>query len=323
MIALACDAHQQAPSIATSPASTPPSSPAIPGPILAAMEFRRSLGLRADEAFVRELGQDKAAVERAELAGYPFPVTAPELTALRRRSENLNKVADIAEAYGLGQTADFAGGYVDTENGRYVFLAKDHVAAHREALYALLPLGSPVAVVQVRWSLVDLQPILERIRSDYPVFTADGMIAVANIVEHDNVVEIALGSNDPEADEATVLARYGNDPRIRIRITGHGLWMGAFGTVVVRITDASGRPLTPDGVACWLVADDPAAWSPGESERFPIGATCQFGHDGVETSRFRAGRGIRGRARDPGIDDFRHGGCQPKRRIWRRSRVTQ
>lgn len=261
------------------PATETPTIPS-PDPIADAMAWRRLLGLRADEAFVRALAADPETTARAELAGYPFPLTEPEVFAMQRRTETFGAISTAAEAYGLRYPAEYGGGFVDTDNWRYVFLVTANVEQHREELSALLPIGSPLSVLQVRWSLAELQPLLQQALDDDAFFDSLGVFAIPDIDERENVVSIDLRTDDP-GDVQRVAARYGNDPRIRVRVFGAGPWKGGRGDVLVRVVDESGAPTTPEGAVCYLVADDLRAWSTDEPENAVQDGRCQFRHVGA------------------------------------------
>lgn len=257
--------------------TTAPSAPAsrVPEPIAAAMAWRRAVGLPAYETYVRALAEDIGALRHAQDAGFPYPLTEAELAALLQRSHDMTEISKVALAYAATLPDEFAGAYVDPEHSRYVFLVTANVERHREELFARLPPGTPVVVAQVRWSLAELEPIAERIRQDDAFFEALGAFAATNIVEPDNIVEVELHSDDP-TDAGRIHARYGDDPRIRVRIAGRGPWAGGRGNVLVRLVDRDGRPVSPDDAVCVIVADDERAWSSDESDRAVVDGGCEF-----------------------------------------------
>ena len=277
---LACNARQVTPPTPdVAPSRTEP-SPSARDPIADAIEWRRSLDLRADEAYVRTLAHGPGAIAHAEFAGFQYPLTESEIRELLRRNRDMGEISRKALEYARTQPTEFAGAYVDTANSRYVFLVTDNVVMHRQRLYARLPAGAPIVVAQVRWSLAELEPIVDRIRQDDAFFSDLGVFAITNVVEAENLIEIELNTDDP-ADAARVRARYGNDPRLRIRIVGRGPWDGGRGNVTVRLTDRDGLPVSPDGAVCLIVADDVRAWSSDEPDRAVVGGECRFGNVGA------------------------------------------
>ncbi len=200
--------------------------------------------------------------------------------AMQRRTETFGAISMAAEAYGLSHPAEYGGGFVDTDNWRYVFLVTANVDHHWGELSALLPVGSPLTVLQVRWSLAELHPLLQRALDDDAYFNSIGVFAIPDIDERENVVSIDLRTDDP-GDVQRVAARYGNDPQVRVRVFGTGPWKGGRGDVLVRVVGKSGAPTTPEGAVCYLVADDLRAWSTDAPEIAVWDGRCQFRHVGA------------------------------------------
>lgn len=92
-------------------------------------------------------------------------------------------------------------------------------------------------------------------------------------------MDLAIGADDPTTSSA-VWALFDSEPRLIAHVDGPGPRLETC-AVEVRIVDGEGRPQNRSGLACWLVADDPADWSPDEPERIPVDGRCEFRGVGV------------------------------------------
>jgi hypothetical protein len=271
------------PSVSVPTASVPVSTASLPPVISAAIEFRSKLGIRADEAFVRELADDPAAVGRGERSGFGVPLTEAELIVLRGRVEDLREIATAGHAYGLRHPEAFAGDYTDQANHRYVFLVTNGVEEHRAGLLAELPFGSPVVVQLADSSLGELDALFERVRRDEAYFGSIGVRYIGlSVLEKDNVVEVTVGADDPSA-ESQILEHFGTPPKLRVRIVPGAIPQDGYGRVIVQVVDEDGQPASPRNVNCQLVHEDVGGWSPDLWELSPIDTRCRY-------SRVPAGR---------------------------------
>jgi hypothetical protein len=237
--------------------------------------------MRADVAYVRALAENGAAIGTGERSGYGIPMTEAEQIELSRRTTDFQAIATEGHAYGLRNSETFAGDFIDQERRLYVFRVTDDPDGHLAALKALLPLGSPVVVERVRWSLAELEPLVDRVIDAQAFYQSLGIRFIgAGVITEENLVELTVGSQD-HAIESLILGHFGNDPALRVRFAGTGLPAAGFGTVTVELVDRAHAPITPSGVLCQLATDDPRAWSTDDVELAPIDSHCRFTHVGV------------------------------------------
>jgi len=275
---------------------------AFPPDIQEAIDFRIRLGMSSDVDLVRGLASDPAAVRRGGLSGFGIPITQAELTALRRRTD-LRHIASVGHAYGLAHPEDFAGDFIDQKNHRYVFLATARQDDHRAALLAELPAGSPFVVEEAQSTVVQLESLRDRVRDDEEIFSSLGVRYVGlSVLEQENVVEVTVISADPST-ESRILEHFGNPPHLRVRVLEGASPPIGFGSVIVRLVDAGGEPVTPRDVLCQL-ADRESGRNLDREELAPVDGRCRFTHvavGDVEARIIRDGGDRRVLARNHGV----------------------
>jgi hypothetical protein len=85
------------------PEGSPIAASLVPDPIRQAIEFRISMGLRSDEAYVRWLAGDPGAVANGHLTGIGVPILDQEIAELQRRASASDRIAPRIRAYGETQ----------------------------------------------------------------------------------------------------------------------------------------------------------------------------------------------------------------------------
>src|SRR5215218_9094537 len=79
--------------------------------IAAAIKFRISVGLRSDEAWVRQVADDPAAA--AGMLAYNVPLLPAEVDAVKDRYTDLHAILDIVDEYGALHPSEWAGATQD------------------------------------------------------------------------------------------------------------------------------------------------------------------------------------------------------------------
>ena len=226
--------------LASAQPSSPPGSldPAFEAIVAAAVQFRQSVGLRADDAWVRAVAADPGAVWQ-----YGVPLTIAEQAELDRRSADVGTLGPILQAYGDDHAAEFAGLFIDqAAGGVLVMLFTDHIAEHDAAIRQLV---RPDARVEVRHAPIaetDLMALMDRITADDARLKALG-VAVLTTSLDPRANRVGVGVSTQRQDAGGLLASiYGPVLDVTV-IDPTGAFLKPKGTVVVTVTDAQGQPV--------------------------------------------------------------------------------
>jgi hypothetical protein len=122
-------------------------SPALEAAVRDAIRLRTEFGLRADEAYVRQLANDPTAV-----VSFGIPMLPGELAELQARIKTADGITDAVDAYAATVPDVFGGQYIDSTTGTVYALFTDDLAVHRAALAKLLHPSAPVVLLQARYS---------------------------------------------------------------------------------------------------------------------------------------------------------------------------
>lgn len=242
---------------ATVTPSDPPATAAVasPSPSFTAGElaewiaFREAYGLRADEAWIRQVAADPASRNDTDIPLLPF-----ELDALGRAVVSLDGLIAALQAYGRAIPGVFGGVVVDGKDA--VILVTDDPDTHRKVLAAILPSLERIQVRSVRWSLADLKAKAAAIEARPEVLEALGARLIhAGVDMSENVVDVRYQGPGP-GSEAAIRTALGGADWLHVEWRGPLPWTGPRGTLHIRAVDAQGRPVV--GALCELRPVDPA-----------------------------------------------------------------
>jgi hypothetical protein len=168
------------------------------------IRFRRDFGLRADEAYVRDLISQRPANAR-----WDYALTDAEAREMDRRALMEAAMAPLEEA--SESRPDFAGHWIDQRNGGVITIAfTRNAVGHRNALNRLVPAGAELRLVDVPFALADLKAVEDRITSERDALLADG-IEVSFWGTDISENRVRIGIVDFTDQKAAVLrARYDN-----------------------------------------------------------------------------------------------------------------
>jgi hypothetical protein len=237
--------------------------------IAEAIRFRSSVGLRADEAYVRQLAVDPTASTAVTL--YGVPLTPDEIAELDKRARNSDLVAETLKTYGRDHPDQWAGTFVDQRGGGMVVIQfTGDLNEHRAALSKLVNPAASWEVRDARWSLADLASKRDLIEADRGWFeTIDASYVRSVALPIDNVVELRISSANPAAPDL-VTEHFHGDGWLRVLSDGVGVWDGPRGDLRVQVTDAAGRRLQGADMMCLPIPDEPAAYRDG-----PVGVSFE------------------------------------------------
>lgn len=264
----ACGMTQQ--SIQPPPTPVEPNPPATPDLVsqhemTEAINIRTRFGLRADEAWIREVAANPDSQVGINEFGIPLlPAEFADLMSRRWDEDLLRNV----RGYGLLFPDDFAGAYLDLWGSGVIIEFKNQVDRHRTALSNLVADPKLIEVREVEWSLRDLEGFIEQVEAERNWFESVGLRFLQ--VDHrvnENFIHVDFVGRSEDAASA-VEAHFGNPTWLRAEWAGPPPWTGPLADLVIKVTDSRGRPVP--GLWCEVVSEDP---------RVRTGSDTLFGTD--------------------------------------------
>lgn len=242
---------------AASPAAppTPPTAEPLPSEpeLRHTVELRRSLGLRADLAYIEAVARDP----RATTMYLAIPLLPEEEADVAARYEDANAVAVIVKEYAAAHAGEFAGVYIDMESGAgFVTLWTDHLADHEAAIRAKLGPSSRVAFREVRFSERYLQVVQGQVVADREwMASIPAAMQSADVDTIRNVAVLSVSSAHPRAVEL-IEAHFDLGEAFEVVSDGTGVALIPWGEVVGRVRTAAGdTPGPADYYLRWRTSD--------------------------------------------------------------------
>jgi hypothetical protein len=221
------------------PGSAAPDSSATPNAEFEALvarsaAFRRDFGLRAEDAWVRQVAADPTA-----RWNYQVPLTAAEEAQLDARAAALAELGPVLEGYGARQASEFAGMYVDQERGGLlVVLFTANLEEHGRAIAQLVRPGAPVELRLAPASQADLHGLMEQIANDQALAGLGVFVLETSADEVRGVVEVGV-STEREDAQGVIASRHG--PAVHVIVLDPtGAFLKPRGTIIGRVVDESG-----------------------------------------------------------------------------------
>jgi hypothetical protein len=224
-----------------------------------AISQRKTFGLRADEAWVRQVAADP----RARIQLLDFLMLPEEEEAFEARQTDLEQLAQAVTEYGARHAGEFGGVWLDQARHTVVAAWTRNPEIHRIAILAGLRSAGPLEMRLVRYPERDLNALTDRLFADrewYRTIDATPMSGGAMIM--DNRVELQISSANPQAP-ALIAAHFGSPPdMLKVMSDGTGIQLEERGTVNLAIVTADGKapgrngldvtwsPARPDGRDC-------------------------------------------------------------------------
>lgn len=223
-----------------------PSSSASPTAFLSADEladavrFRTTLGLRADEAWIRSVAVDPASEQGR--GDYGVPLLPNERAQLLDRNNDPDLGRRVAE-YGKAFPETFGGALFDQKSNRILVAAfTDDIKRHQRALKTLMP-SVGLEVRRVRWSLADLDDFKSQVEVERDWFPAVGATFVAvSLLVIDNRIAVRYEAADLEVGDA-IEEHFANPSWLVAEWDGAPPWQGERGDLVVTVHDSAGAPI--------------------------------------------------------------------------------
>lgn len=223
------------PAAPTAPASAEP-LPVDPE-LRHTVELRRSIGLRADLAYISAVARDP----RATSAYLEIPLLPEEEADVKARYADAYSVTDVVRAYLPAHQDEFAGMYIDLESGAgVVTLWTDNVRVHEAAIRAKLSSSSRVVFRKVEFSEGYLQTLQDQVVADLEWMTAiPAAMESAYVDTIRNVVVLSVSSAHPRAVEL-IEAHFDLGKELEVVSDGTGVVLIPWGEIVGRVRTSSG-----------------------------------------------------------------------------------
>ncbi len=223
----------------TAPATAEPTA-ALDAAMVDWIEFRTAVGLRADEAWVREVAANPASKVGSD--AYEIPLLPDEVAFLEGRMQRIDDAKAFGESYAAEFPDGFAGAAIDSKRGdRLVLLYTKDVEIHQARLAVLAPAVRP-EVRRATWTLEELTQFRSRIQADG---TEDPRIKVY-VPQVDILANRVLLDyrSDTRGLGDTLLSRFSSTGWLVVRWYGRlHPWDGPVGAIRLRVVDADGDPM--------------------------------------------------------------------------------
>jgi hypothetical protein len=236
-------------SAATLMASAATNSWQTPDGIARAVAFRKSFGLRGDDAWVRSVASDPRAL--ANVTKFSIPMTDAEVADFRTRLADRSAVLADLEQFRAAHVETWGGYYFDAD--LLVVSLIDPTGTVEQELRKAVP--PPLRVAQARWSRQELDALALRVSNDPWLPARYHLLSVGADVEH-NAVAIEVSSANPNAP-AEIARHFNLGDELIVTIDGTGVAALPKGAITGKAVDIHGKPAA--GLDIELVPDIPGA----------------------------------------------------------------
>lgn len=212
-------------------------APSLPADLAAAIAFRLSFGLRADEPWVRQVALDPSA--RTETG---VPLMPAEQVQVDRQMATASSVMSTVKSYAATQP-EYAGARIDQQRGGTVVVSfSGHAAEHRAALARILPPDARLEVVEVRFTRDELLALSRQVGDGEWMRAIGAVLQSSGVDTARNMVRVQISSANPDAGKE-IIEHYGGQGRMYVESDGIGVALMPTGTLVVVAVDERGRPV--------------------------------------------------------------------------------
>lgn len=182
-----------------------------------AQRLRRELHLRSDPAYLLDLSERFLRDDASVSDNRGILMDPAEVTDLDDREAKAVEIAATAREHFASASADFGGVYIDHADGSTVVLVVNDIASHEAELRRKVSDPSRLRVERAAFPLAALDALSSRVLADSAALARGGAaISGITVLERENVVEVALAQDTPEAREL-LQNRY---PNAGLRVTG-------------------------------------------------------------------------------------------------------
>jgi hypothetical protein len=249
--------------VSSAPTLTP--NPSFEALVAEGIRVREMFGLRADEAWVREVTADPD-----HRMGLEIPLTLAEQAELDARAAGVERLGAVLHEYGEDHPEEFVGMSINNEEGSFVVLFTGHLEEHAAAIAKLIRPGEPVEIRLAPTSEEDLLALMDRIDSDGNALRTVGVFTLVISTDEEAgrvVVEVSTERGDAQP---LLAARYG--PLVEVRILDPtGAYLKPRGEIRGQVVDGDGDGVQANVGSEPLFAKDLPMDSIGPPETEPDG----------------------------------------------------
>jgi hypothetical protein len=223
-----------------------------------AVRIRTSFGLRADEAWIRQVAADPNSWRGTST--YGTALTPAEYAELQARQTSAEAVIETVESYGRTVPLEWAGLFIDHQAGGVVAVQfTGHLEEHSTRIGRLISPAARVEMRLVRWSLVDLEAFREGVVDAEAWFAeVDAQVDALDVRTDKNQVVVRVSGRNPLAEEQ-ILEHFGGAGWLAVESNVIASWDGQRGSLRVRAITVAGDPVS--GLDCVALPDEPSAGS--------------------------------------------------------------
>ncbi|HEU4673556.1 MAG TPA: hypothetical protein VFS32_11715 [Candidatus Limnocylindrales bacterium] len=205
-----------------------------------AAAFRRSVGLRSDDAWLRSVASAPDAM--AAVARFGVPLMPPEAAELEMRASSADAIAAVVSAYGTQHPDDYVGLVADPQSGRVVAKFARNVELHEKALRTLIAPAAPLDVVKVQWTKDELESLAHRISHDGWLRAQRYDLLDLGVDIASNRVQLLVSTADPDA-VVRITDHYQAQGKLVVTTDGTGVTLLPTGSLSGVALDHAGRPV--------------------------------------------------------------------------------
>ena len=211
----------------------------IPEEIVEAMDFRETMGLRADRAYVETVARDP----RATIGYVHVPLLPEEELELKRRQRMADAILPDVQAYTATHADEFAGLYLDQQRGGILVTRwTANAMLHEAALQVIVGARGAVVGVEALFSYRELRQLQDVVAADADWFaTIPARLEGVGVDEVRNVLRVDISSANPDA-ETMIRHHFGLGSQLEVTSDGTGAALLPVGRVRGRTVMADGGP---------------------------------------------------------------------------------
>ena len=250
VLIVACDRGVPLPSSGSRNSVSPSQTWSLaPEALAAAVRFRKGVGLRSDEQWIREV---EAAYGGPRPQPYGVALTPAEIAELDGRARNSDLVAPVVVDYGHDHSEEYGGVYVNVR-GVVIGLFTANLDLHEAAIWALIHPEARFEVALSRWSEQQADWLRTRITAEDAWIRAHGGFVTGLLTDvPGSQVVLRLSVVKPEVVDA-VRQHLAAGDLLRIEVTGEGGELLPRVNLRGRAVDSTGNPAS--GLEVELIPD--------------------------------------------------------------------
>jgi len=232
-----------------------PTTP-TPAEMSDARRFRKTFGLRADDAWISMVAANPSS--QASIEQFGVRLLPSELSEMIARTRASTDAGPIILDYAATVPDDWYGSYIDQQRGGIIVAEFfRNIEHHREALAQLLPPSARWEVRQVDQRTLEMIAFVARVKAERSWFTAIDaeLLDVVTNPLYGGIVELTYLARRRDLDPV-MIGHFDAPDWVRVERAGGLPWTGPVGDLMVKAVDPGGNPVPK--LICNLGAGDAA-----------------------------------------------------------------